>query len=146
MEKESSSQGTSTATRRKKFYITTAIMYTNGLPHIGHVYEVIGADVLARYHRVCGNDVFFLTGTDEHGQKVAESAAKEGETPIGMCDRIVQVFKGINSDFEISNDDFIRTTEERHHATCCWLWEKAVAGGDIYLGKYEGWYNTREVG
>lgn len=130
---------------RKKFYITTAIMYTNGAPHIGHAYEVIGADVLARYHRVSGKDVFFLTGTDEHGQKVADSAAKENETPIQMCDRIVKVFQGLNTNLDISHDDFIRTTEDRHTATCCWLWERSLANGDIYLGQYEGWYNKREV-
>jgi methionyl-tRNA synthetase len=119
-------------------------MYTNGRPHIGHAYEVIATDVLARYHRVSGKDVFFLTGTDEHGQKVAESAEKENLKPIEMCDNIVKIFQELNSNYNISNDDFIRTTQSRHHETCLWLWNRALEKGDIFLGNYNGWYNTRE--
>jgi methionyl-tRNA synthetase len=130
--------------QRQKFYLTTAIMYTNGSPHCGHAYEIISADVLARYHRVAGKDVFFLTGTDEHGQKVAESAAKENLKPIEMCDQIVEKFKQMNTKFAVSNDLFIRTTQPNHYETCLWLWEQSKANGDIYLGQYEGWYNTRE--
>jgi methionyl-tRNA synthetase len=130
--------------QRKKFYLTTAIMYTNGLPHCGHAYEIISADVLARYHRVSGKDVFFLTGTDEHGQKVAESAAKENLKPIELCNQIVEKFKDMNNSFSVSNDLFIRTSQPNHYETCLWLWEQSKAQGDIYLGNYEGWYNTRE--
>jgi len=127
-----------------KFYVATAIAYSNGSPHFGHAYEFIVADVLARYHRVAGKEVFFLTGTDEHGQKVAETATREGLKPIELCDKYVEEFKVLHKQLNISFDGFIRTTDEKHKKTSQWLWKKALEAGDIYLGAYEGWYNTRE--
>jgi len=131
-------------THSNRFYVSTAINYTNGAPHIGHAYEAIAADVLARYQRLRGKQVYFLTGTDEHGQKVAESAEKEGLQPIQLCDKYAALFQGLNEKLHISNDFFVRTTQEKHHATSQWLWKKSADKGDIYLGAYEGWYNTRE--
>jgi len=125
-------------TSSDKFFITTPIYYTNGEPHLGHVFEVVGIDIQARYQRMVGRDVFFLTGTDEHGQKNAEAAAKNGLTPQQWVDRISQLFRDMFDQLEISYDDFIRTTEPRHYRGAQKLWEKSVANGDIYLGKYEG--------
>mmetsp|Transcript_13998 Transcript_13998/g.27990 ORF Transcript_13998/g.27990 Transcript_13998/m.27990 type:complete len:908 (-) Transcript_13998:392-3115(-) len=127
-----------------KFYITTAINYTNGLPHMGHAYEIITTDVLARFHRTFGRDVFFLTGTDEHGQKIANTAEGQGLQPIQICDRYAQGFQDLNAALEVSNSDYIRTTQDRHKKMCQWLWKRAADAGDIYLGHYEGWYSVRE--
>lgn len=132
------------------FYITTAINYTNGSPHFGHAYEAIAADVLARYHRLLGDEVYFTTGTDEHGQKVAETAAVKRMhlevqrthttdlTPIELCDMYVAEFQGLNNRLNISNDFYIRTTLPEHADTSQWLWRKATENGDIYHGAYEG--------
>src|SRR5205809_5544880 len=108
------------------FYITTAINYPNGRPHIGHAYELIATDAIARIKRLDGNDVFFLTGTDEHGQKMLQTAAKEGLTAVELADRNSEVFRAMASALNASNDDFIRTTEERHYRACEEIWERMV--------------------
>ncbi len=126
----------------KSFYITTPIYYVNDVPHIGHAYTTVAADVIARFKRLSGKEVFFLTGTDEHGQKVEKAAAERGETPIQLADRVVQRFSDLWKVLNISNDDFIRTTEERHKKVVRTLFEKVEAKGDIYLGEYEDWYCT----
>jgi methionyl-tRNA synthetase len=129
---------------KERFYITTAISYPNGRPHIGHAYELIATDVIARFMRLDGKDVFFLTGTDEHGQKMLQTARKEGVTAHELADRNAAVFKDMARALNASNDDFIRTTEERHHATCAELWRRMAANGDIYKHTYSGWYSVRD--
>lgn len=124
------------------FYITTPIYYVNDVPHIGHAYTTVAADVMARYKRLEGKDVFFLTGTDEHGQKVEEAAQKKGETPIELADRVVKRFSGLWERLNISNDDFIRTTQDRHKKVAQELFKRVEEKGDIYLGEYEDWYCT----
>ena len=126
------------------YYITTAIAYPNGAPHIGHAYEVIATDAIARFMRLDGYDVFFLTGTDEHGQKIQQTAAKEGMTPKELLDRNVPRFQAMVAKMNCSNDDFIRTTEERHHRSSRAIWERMEKNGDIYLSKYAGWYSVRD--
>ncbi len=124
----------------KPFYITTPIYYANDVPHIGHAYTTVCADVFARYHRLQGDPVYFLTGTDEHGQKIAQKATEMGKEPKEYCDYIVEAFKNLFIKLNISNDDFIRTTEERHIAVCQEFWKRVQAKGDIYKAKYEGLY------
>ncbi len=124
------------------FYVTTPIYYVNDLPHIGHAYTTVAADVLARYYRYAGRDVFFLTGTDEHGQKVEKAAEAAGETPIQLADRVVERFKNLWVKLNVSNDDFIRTTQERHIKAASHFFETVQKNGDIYLGMYEDWYCT----
>jgi methionyl-tRNA synthetase len=126
----------------KQFYITTPIYYVNDIPHIGHAYTTIAADVLARYRRLTGYDVFFLTGTDEHGEKVHRSATRQGLSPKELADRVVTRFQGLTPSLKISNDDFIRTSEARHYTSVQHLFRKSLEAGDIYLGEYEGWYCT----
>jgi methionyl-tRNA synthetase len=126
------------------FYITTAISYPNGPPHIGHAYEVVATDAIARFQRLDGYDVYFLTGTDEHGQKMQQTAAKEGLTARELRDRNVPRFEAMVERLNCSNDDFIHTTEERHHRASIAIWEKMEAAGDIYLDKYAGWYSVRD--
>ena len=126
----------------KSFYITTPIYYVNDVPHIGHAYTTVAADVMARYKRLEGYDVYFLTGTDEHGQKVEKAAQAKGETPIQLADRVVKRFEGLWEKLHISNDDFIRTTQERHKNTVQELFKIVKGKGDIYLGEYEDWYCT----
>lgn len=128
----------------ERFYITTPIYYVNGAPHIGHAYTAIAADVLARWHRLEGEDVFFLTGTDEHGQKVEKAARDAGLEPQEFADRVSADFEDMAARMGISNDDFIRTTEQRHKLACAELWRRLRASGDIYLGHYEGWYAVRD--
>ena len=128
----------------RRFYVTTPIFYVNGAPHIGHAYTTIAADVLARWHRLDGADVFFLTGTDEHGQKVEKAATDAGETPQAFADRVSADFRDMARRVGASNDDFIRTTDERHKRACAEVWRRLVASGDIYLGHYEGWYALRD--
>jgi methionyl-tRNA synthetase len=128
----------------KNFYITTPIYYVNGDPHLGHVYTTTAADVVARFKRLAGYNVHFLTGTDEHGQKVAQSAEKAGIDPQEFCDQVAQKFRDVLSPFQISNDDFIRTTEDRHKKTCQALWQKLDEAGAVYLDKYAGWYAVRD--
>jgi methionyl-tRNA synthetase len=124
----------------KAFYITTPIYYVNASPHIGHAYTTIVADVLARYHRMSGYRTFFLTGTDEHGDKIAEAAGKAGETPQEYADRISAQFRSLWPELAVSNDDFIRTTEPRHVRTVQLILQKVYDAGDIYFGSYEGYY------
>jgi methionyl-tRNA synthetase len=128
----------------KSFYVTTPIYYVNGAPHIGHAYTSIAADVLARWKRLDGYDVFFLTGTDEHGQKVEKAALDAGVDPQSFTDRVAEEFKSLAVTLGLSNDDFIRTTEERHKRACTALWTKLLDAGDIYLDHYEGWYAVRD--
>lgn len=128
------------------FYITTAISYVNGVPHLGHAYESILTDVLARFKRLDGFDVMFLTGTDEHGEKVAQTAEKEGMAPKDFANQNASIFQEMTEKLSISNDDFIRTTEERHYKSSQAIWKKLNDNGDIYLGNYEGWYSVREEG
>lgn len=129
---------------REPFYITTAISYVNGVPHLGHAYESILTDVVARYKRLQGHEVMFLTGTDEHGEKVAQSAEKESMEPKAFADQNAATFQSMTETLSISNDDFIRTTEERHHKASQAIWKKLHDNGDIYLDNYEGWYSIRE--
>ncbi len=129
---------------KEPFYITTAISYVNGVPHLGHAYESILTDVLARFKRQDGYDVMFLTGTDEHGEKVAKTAEDNSVTPKEFADKNAATFLEMTKLLNISNDDFIRTTEERHYEASQALWLRLKEQGDIYLGKYEGWYSMRE--
>ncbi|WP_274423937.1 methionine--tRNA ligase [Chelativorans sp. YIM 93263] len=126
------------------FYITTAISYPNGNPHIGHAYELIATDALARFQRCDGKDVMFLTGTDEHGIKMLQTARKEGMDPRVFADRNTQKFMEMAEALNASNDDFIRTTEERHYAASQAIWKAMAARGDIYLDTYSGWYSVRD--
>jgi methionyl-tRNA synthetase len=126
------------------FYITTAISYPNGVPHIGHAYEAIATDAIARFMRLDGYDVYFLTGTDEHGQKMQQTAAKEGLTARQLRDRNVPRFEAMVKALNCSNDDFIHTTEPRHYRASEEIWRRMEANGDIYLSRYAGWYSTRD--
>ena len=126
----------------KKFYITTPIFYVNDLLHIGHAYCTIACDVVARFKRWLGDEVLFLTGTDEHGQKIAQAASLKGKTPLEWADYIVSEDKKLWEKLNISHDDFIRTTEERHERTVQEIFTKLYQKGDIYKGEYEGWYCT----
>jgi methionyl-tRNA synthetase len=128
----------------RKFYITTPIYYVNGAPHLGHAYTSTAADVLARFKRLDGFEVFFLTGTDEHGQKVEAAARAAGLAPLAFCDSIAADFRDMAEGMNISFDQFIRTTEPRHKTACQALWLRLVEAGAIYLGKYEGWYAVRD--
>ena len=130
--------------KKPKFYITTAINYTNGNPHIGHAYEAIVTDTIARFYRLFGYDVYFLTGTDEHGQKVASKAESLEKDPKELCDMYVMKFKELNAKLNISNNYFIRTTDPKHHVNAKALWNCCKESGDIYLDKYTGWYNVKE--
>jgi len=129
---------------KKQFSITTAINYTNGPPHIGHFFEAIIADVIARFHRINGDDVFFLTGTDEHGLKIAKKAEEMKLTPMQLCDYYVKKFKDLNQKALVSNDYFVRTTDKTHKEYVHTFYNKCLSTGDIYLGEYEGWYNVKE--
>ncbi|WP_374304899.1 methionine--tRNA ligase [Ferrovibrio sp.] len=129
---------------RKTYYITTPIYYVNDKPHIGHAYTSLACDVLARFKRLDGYDVMFLTGTDEHGQKVEKAAEVAGIDPQAFCDRVSQSFRDLAKAMNFSNDDFIRTTEPRHEKSVQTLWQKVAASGNIYLGHYEGWYAVRD--
>ncbi|WP_259783284.1 methionine--tRNA ligase [Aestuariispira ectoiniformans] len=129
---------------RNSYYITTPIYYVNDKPHIGHAYTTLACDVLARFKRMDGFDVHFLTGTDEHGQKVEKAAEKAGVAPIEFTNAVSQNFRDLAARMNYSNDDFIRTTEERHKKATQALWNKLVEKGDIYLGAYEGWYAVRD--
>lgn len=128
------------------YYITTAIAYVNGAPHLGHAYEMILTDVMARYKRCDGHDTMFLTGTDEHGQKVAKTAAEKGMDVKAFCDMNAALFEGMADWLNISNDDFIRTTEPRHYDASKAIWQaiKDNNPDDIYLDNYDGWYSVRD--
>ncbi len=129
---------------KNKFYVTTPIYYVNDTPHIGHAYTTILADVLARFHRALGDDVFFLTGVDEHGQKVQQAAEKRGLAPQQHCDDLAPRFSSLWKELGISNDDFIRTTEERHIRVVQSILQKVFDNGDIYQKEYEGLYSVAE--
>ncbi|WP_295810631.1 methionine--tRNA ligase [uncultured Nitratireductor sp.] len=129
---------------RDSFYITTPIFYPNGKPHIGHAYTVIATDAMARFQRLDGKDVFFLSGTDEHGLKMQQTADKEGISPQELADRNATVFREMIAAMGGSNDRFIRTTEEQHHRASQAVWKKMADNGDIYLDRYTGWYSVRQ--
>jgi methionyl-tRNA synthetase len=126
------------------YYITTAISYPNGRPHMGHAYEVVATDAIARFHRLAGKNVRFLTGTDEHGLKIAQAARAADTTPRAYVDTMVGHFQDMAAAFNISHDRFIRTTDTDHLVACQALWRAMVANGDIYLDRYEGWYSVRD--
>jgi methionyl-tRNA synthetase len=128
----------------KRFYITTAIDYVNGRPHMGHAYEKVIADVIVRARRSLGTDSFFLTGLDEHGQKVQQAAAAEGKSPQAYCDELAVVWAGMAKKLELTNDDFIRTTEPRHKAVVQAVLAKLHAQGDFYKAVYRGFYSPKE--
>src|SRR5438874_10247974 len=125
----------------RKFYITTPIYYPNAEQHLGHVYTTLCADAVARYHRLAGDDTCFLTGTDEHGIKMVKTAAALNIEPQQLVDRFVKVFQDVWKEFKVSNDDFIRTTSERHKQSVAKIVGKLLKNDDIYLGSYEGWYD-----
>ncbi|MDG3578622.1 methionine--tRNA ligase [Rhizobium sp. YJ-22] len=131
-------------TTKTPFYITTAISYPNGKPHIGHAYELIATDAMARFQRLDGRDVFFLTGTDEHGQKMQQTARNEGISAQELADRNSAEFQAMAVMLNASNDDFIRTTEPRHHVTSQNIWNRMADNGDIYKDSYAGWYSVRD--
>jgi methionyl-tRNA synthetase len=126
------------------FYITTAIHYPNGKPHIGHAYETIAADVIARFHRAMGRDVRFQTGTDEHGLKIAQKARDLSVSPRELVDDMSSYFKALFDRLDVSYDRFIRTTEDVHHRASQAIWKAMEANGDLYLDRYEGWYSVRD--
>jgi methionyl-tRNA synthetase len=133
-----------TVQSKNSFYITTAIAYPNGAPHIGHAYEAIATDALARFQRLDGKDVFFLTGTDEHGLKMIQTAEAEKLAPMEVATRNAQRFKEMDQRLNISFDRFIRTTEEQHHRSSQEIWKRMADNGDIYLDSYAGWYSVRD--
>ncbi len=126
------------------YYITTAISYPNGKPHIGHAYEAIAADVIARFQRLMGRDVRFQTGTDEHGLKMAQKARESGQTPRKLSDEMSSYFIQMCEKLDISHDRFIRTVEPEHHEASQAIWKAMEANGDLYLDRYEGWYSIRD--
>ena len=129
---------------KPRFYVTTAIAYPNGRPHMGHAYEAIATDVIARFKRLDGFDVRFLTGTDEHGLKIDQAARAAGKAPKAYVDEMVAPFQSLDDALGISYDRFIRTTDEDHKALVQALWQRMAANGDLYLGRYEGWYSVRD--
>jgi len=129
---------------RNSFYITTAISYPNGAPHIGHAYEAIATDALARFQRLDGKDVFFLTGTDEHGLKMIQTAQRENMTPAELAARNAAQFREMDERLNISFDRFIRTSEEQHHRSVQEIWKRMAANDDIYIDTYAGWYSVRD--
>jgi methionyl-tRNA synthetase len=131
-------------TERNTYFITTPIFYPNGIPHIGHAYTAMVTDAIARFQRLDGFDVRFLTGTDEHGLKMQQTAVAEGLTPLALADRNSARFREMMTALNISYDDYIRTTEPRHERACQALWRAIEKNGDIYLGKYAGWYSVRQ--
>ncbi len=128
----------------RTFYVTTPIFYPNGVPHIGHAYTALTTDAIARFARLEGRDVHFLTGTDEHGLKMKQTAVREGLTPKELADRNSAVFRRMEDTLDCSYDDYIRTTEARHYEACTELWRRMEASGDIYMSKYAGWYSVRQ--
>jgi methionyl-tRNA synthetase len=128
----------------ERFYITTAIPYANGAPHIGHAYERIATDAMQRFMRLDGRDVLFVTGMDEHGLKVQQTAARAGLTPQVFVDGIAEQFEAMGDLLDARADDIVRTTQPRHARSCQAIWERMAANGDIYLSKYTGWYSVRD--
>src|SRR3954469_21115396 len=132
------------AEHKKKYFLTTAISYPNGAPHIGHAYEVVASDAIARFKRIDGYDVFFMTGTDEHGLKIQQTADRSGTTPQALVDEMAAKFRGMAERLNCSFDRFIRTTDADHLPSTQELWRRMKARGDIYLSKYAGWYSVRD--
>jgi methionyl-tRNA synthetase len=130
--------------RANTFYITTAIVYPNGAPHIGHAYEAIATDALARFQKLDGKDVFFLTGTDEHGQKMVQTAQRENISALELATRNAELLRKLDETLNISFDRFIRTSEPAHHRSVQEIWKRMEANGDIYLSSYAGWYSVRD--
>ena len=128
----------------KNYYITTPIYYPSGKPHMGHAYSSIVADIFARFKRLEGYKVFFLTGTDEHGQKIQKEADKNKKDPKNFCDEISETFRSLTKILNLSNNDFIRTTEPRHFKSVNEIWNRLTKSGDIYLDKYSGWYSVSD--
>jgi methionyl-tRNA synthetase len=128
----------------QRFYITTAIPYANGAPHIGHAYERIATDAIQRFMRLDGRETLFVTGMDEHGLKMQQTAAREGLTPLALADRTAAEFEAMGELLNARADDIVRTTQPRHKRAVQSIWERMVAAGDIYLSKYRGWYSVRE--
>ena len=128
----------------KNYYITTPIYYPSARPHMGHAYSSIIADFFARFKRIQGYKVFFLTGTDEHGQKIQRAAENKGIDPKLFCDEISKTFKNLSQILNLSNDDFIRTTEKRHFNSVEKLWKILEEKNEIYLSKYAGWYSVSD--
>ena len=126
------------------YYISTAISYPNGRPHIGHAYEAIAADAIARFHRLSGKKVYFQTGTDEHGLKMVQAAREKGVTAAALAEEMSGQFKTMCDALDVSYDRFIRTSEARHHQASQALWRAMDASGDLYKGRYEGWYSVRD--
>jgi len=129
---------------KPRYFVTTAISYPNGRPHIGHAYEAIATDWLARFARLDGRETYFLTGTDEHGLKIAQAARARDLEPRAFVDEMSSKFREMDDRLQISYDRFIRTTDADHHRTVAALWERMAAAGDLYLGRYEGWYSVRD--
>jgi methionyl-tRNA synthetase len=129
---------------KQKFYITTAISYPNGAPHIGHAYEVVASDAIARFKRIDGYDVFFMTGTDEHGLKIQQTADRNSTTPKAFVDEMAEKFRAMADRLDCSYDRFIRTTDADHLPSTQELWRRMQEKGDIYLSKYSGWYSVRD--
>ena len=129
---------------KKKFYITTPIYYPSAKPHMGHAYSSIASDVIARIKKINGYDVSFLTGTDEHGLKIQRAAEEQNSDPLSFCDKISQTFIDLGSKLNLSNTDFIRTTEDRHKNTVKKLWSLLQENDHIYLSKYAGWYSVSD--
>ncbi len=128
----------------KNYYITTPIYYPSARPHMGHAYSSIIADFFARFKRIDGYEVYFLTGTDEHGLKIQRAAEKKGVEPLAFCDEISKTFKNLSKTLNLTNNDFIRTTESRHKKSVQYLWEELKKNDDIYLSKYSGWYSVSD--
>ncbi|MCM8556776.1 methionine--tRNA ligase [Sphingomicrobium sediminis] len=128
----------------KPYYLSTAISYPNGAPHIGHAYEAIAADVMARFRRSQGRDVYFQTGTDVHGLKMAQAARDQGMEPAELGDKMSNMFNAMCDDLGITYDRFIRTTDSDHHRAAQAIWRQMAEKGDLYLGRYEGWYSVRD--
>ncbi len=128
----------------RNYYITTPIYYPSAKPHMGHAYSSIVADFFARFKRIQGFDVYFLTGTDEHGQKIQRAAKEKGMDPKSFCDQISKTFFDLSKSLNLSNDDFIRTTEERHTKSVENLWNILEKKNEIYLSKYSGWYSVSD--
>jgi methionyl-tRNA synthetase len=137
-------QAAATARSNNSFYITTAIVYPNGAPHIGHAYEAIATDALARFQALDGKDVFFLTGTDEHGQKMVQTAQKEGISALDLATRNAGLLRDLDEKLNVSFSRFIRTTEEQHHHSVQEIWRRMTDNGDIYIDSYAGWYSVRD--
>jgi methionyl-tRNA synthetase len=129
---------------QKTYFITTAIPYANGAPHIGHAYERIATDALARFKRLDGYDVLFVTGMDEHGQKMQQQAARDGLTPLQLADRTAAEFEEMGDQLAAPADDIVRTTSPRHKLAVQEIWRRMAANGDIHLSKYAGWYSVRD--